>query len=444
MNPFQNRSHDSDVQGLTDQLARSAHRLESPADLDPLLDRIGEARFVLLGEASHGTSQYYRWRSQISRRLIQEKGFSFIAVEGDWPDCYRVNRFIKGYSDAGESAAEVLRAFERWPTWMWANWEVVALCDWLRLHNEKTDPSNRVGFFGLDVYSLWESMDAIIDYLEREAPEAVEAARQAYFCFEPFGQDEQAYARSTMLVPRSCEEEVVRLLSEVRRKTARFPEDAEGPFSAEQNARVMVNAERYYRAMVRGGPDSWNIRDHHMTDTLDRLMDHHGPGAKGIVWAHNTHIGDARETYMKESGRVNVGQLARERHGEADVVLVGFGSHRGSVIAGKNWGAPMESMRVPEARQESWEDLFHRAGEKDMLLFTDDLRSVNKALESRGHRAIGVVYHPERERFGNYVPTVFPRRYDAFLYLDQSHAVHPLHIRPEKEIKPPDTYPWGL
>jgi erythromycin esterase-like protein len=432
------------IEGLVQEVARRALPVEGPADLDPLPERIGDARFVLLGEASHGTSEYYRWRAAISQRLIREKGFSLIAVEGDWPDCYRVNRYVKGFEDSGSDAHEVLDAFTRWPTWMWANEEVVALVEWLRRHNDGLPEERKVGFYGLDVYSLWDSLYAVLGYLRKVDPSAMPAALRAVRCFEPYGEDVQEYARATVLVPDSCEDEVIALLQELRRKEPRYR--ARGPedyFAAEQNALVVQDSEAYYGAMVRGGAQSWNIRDRHMTETLDRLMRHYGAGAKAIVWEHNTHIGDARYTDMADDGMVNVGQLVRERYGEEDVVLVGFGSYRGTVIAGHEWEAPMEEMRVPPARAGSWEDVLHRAGAEDKLLIFEGLLDAGEFLQERGHRAIGVVYDPERERFGNYVPTVLPRRYDAFCFIDQTHALHALHLRPALE-KVPETYPWGV
>jgi len=421
---------------------RASWELNGADGLDPLMERIGDARFVLLGEASHGTSEYYTWRARISQRLVQEKGFSFIAVEGDWPDCYALNRFVKGYDGAGASAQEVLGAFSRWPTWMWANWEVVALTEWLRRHNAGLPEAQRVGFYGLDVYSLWESLASVMTYLERTDPEALEVARRAYRCFEPYHEEPQDYAQATAFVSASCEDEVVSLLSELRRSAETYPEDHEARFSAEQNARAVVGAERYYRAMVRGGPESWNVRDRHMLETLQNLMAHHGPEAKAVVWEHNTHIGDARATDMAEDGMVNVGQLVRERYGQEAVVLVGFGSYRGSVIAGDYWGARAERMEVPPARAGSWEEVFHRAGRQRALLLSERLRDDAAASLRRGHRAIGVVYRPAYER-GNYVPTVLPERYDAFLYLDETRALHPLHVEPRRG-GPPDTFPWGL
>lgn len=433
------RTEDRAPELLIEEARQFCHPLKTAEDLDPLLERIGEARFVLLGEASHGTSEYYQWRARLSQRLIAEKGFNFVAVEGDWPDCYRLNRYVKGYPEGGENALEVLRAFKRWPTWMWANWEIVAFAEWMRKFNK--DRSRKAGFYGLDVYSLWESMEAILNYLEKKDPRAAQTALQAYQCFEPYGEDPQSYAWSTRMVPEDCEDEVIELLLEMQGRASRYNGDPEAGFNAEQNALVIKNAERYYRAMVHTGSGSWNVRDEHMMETLDRLIDFHGPNAKGIVWAHNTHIGDARYTDMTRAGMFNIGQLAREAHQSEGVILVGFGSYYGSVIAGEAWGAPMERMTVPEARMGSWEDILHQAGDK--LLIFDQERVSGEFRQPRGHRAIGVVHHPEFESRGNYVPTVLPKRYDAFLFIDETEALHPLHIQPE-EINPPDTYPWGV
>ena len=382
---------------LGERCQQIAHPLRNPGDLDPLMDRIGDARYVLLGEASHGTSEYYVWRSWLTQRLIREKGFSFIAVESDWPDSYQVNRYIKNYPDSGGSAREVLAGYERWPTWMWANWEIVALSEWLRKHNAEQPAQKQVGFYGLDVYSLWESMEAVIRYLERVDGSAVEAARRAYRCFEPYGDDVNDYARATTsFIPTTCEDEAIAMLAALRRDLPASHQDgSEAYFVAEQNALVVKNAETYYRTMVRGGPDSWNVRDHHMVETLERLMRFHGPEAKAIVWEHNTHIGDARATDMAQTGMVNVGQLVREAHTAQDVFIVGFGSHHGSVIAGNQWGAPMQRMRVPEAHPGSWEDVLQQASTDDKLLLMDETAGLEGFDEPRGHRAIGVVYNPD-------------------------------------------------
>ncbi|HEX8695795.1 MAG TPA: erythromycin esterase family protein [Longimicrobium sp.] len=432
------------VEKLVEGVKEHALPLEDDRDLDPLLERIGDARVVLLGEASHGTGEYYTWRDRISRRLIAEKDFSFIAVEGDWPDCYAVNLFVKEWGDVGESAREVLHAFHRWPTWMWANEEVVALAEWMRETNRDRPDERKAGFYGLDVYSLWDSMEVVTRYLERRDPALAERARRAYGCFDPYEEDVQEYAFATAFVPTDCEEEVVQMLREMRSKGPQFREHGrEAYFNAEQNALVALNAELYYRTMVRGGSASWNVRDTHMMETLQRLMKHHGPDAKAIVWEHNTHVGDARATDMARAGMVNVGQLARQEYGD-ECVIVGFSSYRGSVIAGDAWGSPMERMRVPEARGGSWEAVFHEAGAQDKLLLLEGFDEVPGALDPRGHRAIGVVYNPDAERYGNYVPTVMPYRYDAMLYIDESHAVHPLHLAPVPEHEVPETYPSGM
>jgi erythromycin esterase-like protein len=435
-----------DTDRLVEGVAVTGTSLDHPGDLDPLLEAIGDARYVLLGEASHGTSEYYAWRARLSQRLITEKGFSFIAVEGDWPDCYAVNRYVKGYDGAGEDALSVLRDFDRWPTWMWSNWEIVALSEWLRHHNAAQPAARQVGFYGLDVYSLWESMTEIMHYLSEYQPEALESARRAFLCFEPYGQDVQAYARATALVPTDCEDEVIALLRELRQRVRQFPGDDEADFNAEQNAVVLAGAERYYRTMVRGGGESWNVRDYHMADTLDRLTAYHEERWQGtpkaIVWEHNTHIGDVRHTDMAEAGMVNVGQLARQRHEDDSVWLVGCAGHRGSVIAGSEWDAPMARMPVPPGKQGSWEQVFHDAWGEDRLVLSRDLNDVPGAAAWRGHRAIGVVYHPEYE-FGNYVPTVLPQRYDALLYFDDTEALHPLYTAP-RDDRPPELYPWGL
>lgn len=429
------------------QLRRAALPLSSPADLDPLLERIGNARYVLLGEASHGTHEYYTWRTAITRRLVAERGFSFAGVEGDWPDCYRVNRYVKALPDSGKSAYEVLHRYERWPTWMWANREIVTLAEWLRDHNESVSEESRIGFYGLDVYSLWDSMHAVVKYLERIDPQLAAGAKRAYRCFDPYAEDVQEYARATYLVPTTCETEVVSVLRAMRLQAPRYREDGrEAYFDAEQNALVARNAELYYREMVRGGPTSWNVRDNHMVETLERLMKFHGDASKAIVWAHNTHIGDARFTDMVLAGMVNVGQLVREAHDREGVVLVGFGSHHGSVVAGEEWGAPMERMVVPPAREGSWEDICHEHVGRDALFVFDDTRDGGIAGlgEPLEHRAIGVVYDPRRERWGNYVPSIMPRRYDAFLYINRTHALDALHMRAHVDHELPETFPSGM
>lgn len=427
-----------------DILKHKAYNLHTVGNLEPLIHRIGDARIVMLGEASHGTHEYYTWRTYITKRLIAEKGFNFIAVEGDWPDCYRLNRYIKGADRDHKGAFQVLHAFNRWPTWMWANWEIVALAEWLKEHNKNKPAGKKAGFYGLDVYSLWESMEAIMGYLEKTDPDALKVAKEAYSCFEPYRNEEgHGYARALQMVPELCENEVVNLLREIRHRLPQYNTDHENVFSAEQNALITVHAEEYYRAMIQGGPHSWNVRDRHMAQTLNRLLEYHGNDAKVIVWAHNTHVGDARATDMAHEGMFNIGELARVHEHEKGVVLVGFGSYSGTVMAGRRWGAPMTTMEVPAARQGSWEYLLHRAGAGNKLLLTEDLAAYDLFMEQHiGHRAIGVVYNPELEKYGNYVPTVVPLRYDAFIFLDQTRALHPLHLEPDGE-QMPLTFPFG-
>ncbi|MGY2067812.1 erythromycin esterase family protein [Blastococcus sp. SYSU DS0619] len=425
---------------MLDQIQALASPLRTPADLDPLLDRIGDARIVAIGEASHGTHEYYAWRAALTRRLIEEKGFGFVAVEGDWPDCYRVGRSVRLRPGADEDPRDALDAFARWPTWMWANDEVVEFCRWLREHNTARPEDDRVGFYGIDVYSLWDSMHALVDWLAEHEPGHVEQAKRALACFEPFGEDGAEYAFASRFAPASCEQEAVDLLRSLceRRGDGESDRDEEGRFAAEQNAAVVVDAERYYRAMVRGSAESWNVRDEHMVDTFDRLLDHAGP--KAVVWEHNTHIGDARATDMAAHGMTNVGQLLRERHGTDDVVLVGFGGYRGGVVAGQEWGAQMERMAVPPARPGSVEARLHEAlGEDALLVFPRD-RQPGWLRTRLDHRAIGVVYRPSREKWGNYVPTVLGKRYDAFLYLDDTRPLQPLHLERADEHVPIAAY----
>ncbi|MFC7666590.1 erythromycin esterase family protein [Hymenobacter humi] len=423
------------------------HPFRTAEDLDLVLDAIGDTRVVLLGEASHGTHEYYTWRTALSQRLIREKGFQFIAVEGDWPDCFEVNAAIKQDDVAYGSAAQLLQTFNRWPTWMWGNWEIAALVEWLHRHNKPLQAEARVGFYGLDVYSLWDSLQQVLRYVEKQGDGAVTAARQAFRCFEPYSTDPQEYARAVAFVSEDCQAEVIEVLRALRhqaheRQYANLPE-REQAFGAEQNALVAVNAERYYKAMLRGGGASWNVRDHHMMETLTRLLNLHGPGSKAIIWAHNTHIGDARYTDMRREEMVNLGQLAREQAGREQVFSIGFGSYQGSVVAGKAWGAKLEKMEVPAATRNSWEGQLHsQLDGANALLLSSELKDHAHLRQSQGHRAIGVVYRSQFEQFGNYVPSVIPERYDAFLFLDRTRALHPLDIHPAQK-GPPDLYPWG-
>lgn len=420
------------------EIRETASPLHSDDDLEPLLALIGEARYVLLGEASHGTHEFYEWRARLTRRLIAERDFDFVAVEGDWPDCYRVHSSLTHDPEAPADPGRALQAFDRWPTWMWANREVAGFTRWLRRHNERRLPERRVGFYGLDVYSLWDSLRVTLDYLRTHRPAGLDAALQAIRCFEPYAGDPQAYARATQLVPAGCEDAVVRLLAELQTTSGRGKAgDDEAHFNAEQNALAASGAEAYYRALMRGGADSWNVRDRHMAATLDRLMEYHGrrrhARAKCVVWAHNTHVGDARWTDMARAGMVNLGQLVREQHADDGVVLVGFGAYEGRVVAAEYWGGRTQLMKLPPARPESFEALLHEAlpdRPAALFRFRDQPHLSGRqhwASVSRGHRAVGVVYDPRSEHRGNYVPTVLSRRYDAFLWFDRTGGVGPLH-----------------
>ncbi|GAA1466461.1 erythromycin esterase family protein [Microbacterium thalassium] len=417
-----------------------AHPLAGPADLDPVVRAARPRRFVALGEASHGTHEFYAWRAELTRRIIEDGRPTWIGVEGDWPDCWRIDRWVRGLTDRGADARTVLQGFERWPTWMWANTDVADFLDWLHELNLTRPEAQRVGFYGLDVYSLWDSLDRVMRWLADNQPDALPAALQAWQCFAPFDEDPHRYAWSTSMVPQSCESDVVELLTEVRH---RFLADGDDAFDAMQNAEVAVQAERYYRAMVRTDRGSWNIRDIHMADTAERLRRHFGTDSRGIIWEHNTHVGDARATTMADAGMVNIGQLLRERHGEEAVMLVGFASHRGSVIAGSQWGQAEERMPVRPARPGSHEDLLHRAlGEPSVIPLIGREHRPWPAHRA-GHRAIGVVYDPAREA-GNYVPTVMGARYDALLWFEQAEALTPLHHEAQPEEPEFETEPSGF
>ncbi|NEU31798.1 erythromycin esterase family protein [bacterium LRH843] len=401
--------------------------------LTTLIEEIGEAKIVLLGEASHGTSEFYSIRSALSKRLIKEKGFTIIAVEGDWPASQKVNRYIKGYEENAKDAKdakdakEVLNAFNRWPTWMWANEEIADLVEWLRLYNLGNTTEQKVGFYGIDIYSLWESMEEVLQYLSRTEQDGVdlELAKKAFSCFEPFNRNPENYAISSLHFSDVCVDEVAKLLTSIRSHEEHYPDDEEADLNLKVNALVTKNAEKYYRAMVQNDALSWNIRDEHMVETIHELLSYYGEDAKILIWEHNTHIGDASATDMKEAGMINVGQLMREQHQEEEVYAVGFGTYCGTVIAADRWGSPFEEIDVPPAQSGSFEDVLHQTGAFDKILFfTDQNRHLFD--DCIGHRAIGVVYNPEYEAYGNYVPSKIGSRYDAFIYIDQTKALVPL------------------
>ncbi|MGI2328691.1 erythromycin esterase family protein [Planococcus sp. YIM B11945] len=412
---------------LEESVKKHTQPFGSVEDLTPLLDAIGDAKIVMLGEASHGTSEFYTVRAELSKRLIEEKGFSLIAVEGDWPSSQQVNRYIKGYSSGEQTPQDVLRSFTRWPTWMWANEEIAEFISWLKAHNGQSD--HKVGFYGIDVYSLWESMEEVVQYLTHTNPAGadLELAKKAFSCFEPFNREPEQYAISTANFTQVCVDEVSKLLSSIRNNEDQYKNRQESDLNLEINALVAKNAEDYYRAMVQSGEISWNIRDEHMVEAINEIRDYHGSDAKIIIWEHNTHIGDARATDMRRDGMLNVGQILREQNRPEDVFAVGFGTYTGTVIASDSWGVPYERIAVPPARINSWEEILHRTGAADkFLIFTEENRSLFDVWV--GHRAIGVVYNPEFEAHGNYVPSKMSQRYDAFIFIDETKALTPLEI----------------
>lgn len=414
-----------------------ARPLRSFEDLRPLIENLKDKKLVMLGESSHGTSEYYQWRKQISLELIQNHGFSFIAVEGDWPPCQKACRFIES---AGGNALDVLMAFDRWPTWMWANTEVAELL------NELKNVGKSTGFHGLDVYSLVDSIDETVKCLHKVNPALANKAFELYSCFDPFRHDEKEYARSLIQFPEGCREEVVIALQEILKIKLKDASQEGHLFDALQNAKIVHNAEKYYRAMVSFSDNSWNVRDHHMMETLLMLFEHYGKDAKGIVWEHNTHIGDYRATDMELHGQINIGGLARDAFGNESVSLVGFGTYSGTVVASHAWDGPIQTLSVPDARADSVEGFCHEAipdvGNPDFYMMFDRGKDSLSLGEFKGHRAIGVVYHPELERRGNYVPTALSRRYDAFIYLDETHALTPLQVGFDPR-KFPESYPFG-
>jgi erythromycin esterase-like protein len=443
---------DATISKLTDAVRESAHPLTgSPQDYDPLMDLIGDARFVLIGEASHGTHEFYWERAEITKRLIQEKGFTAVAVEADWPDAYRVNRYVQGLSD-DTTSADALSGFDGFPAWMWRNTVVVNFVDWLRDYNNAL-PQNakKAGFYGLDLYSMHASMEAVLSYLDKIDPEAAKRARYRYSCFEQFGEDSQSYGYAASFgLTKPCEDAAVKQLKELQGRTGEYAQ-ADGQvaedelFYAEQNARLVKNAEKYYRSMFRGRVSSWNLRDRHMAETLDQLVAHldkQGDRTKVVLWAHNSHLGDARATDMGDAGELNVGQLVRQRYGR-DAVLVGLTTYRGTVTAASNWGAPAECKRVRPGLSGSYEALFHDTGMPSFLLTLRDDGKVVTALRKRLlERAIGVIYLPESERLSHYFYARLPDQFDAVLHFDETRALEPLDSTTHWERgEVPETFP---
>jgi len=434
-----------------------AHPLAALDDLDPLMAAIGDARIVLLGEATHGTAEFYRLRAALTRRLVEERHFDAVAVEADWPSALRASRWAQG-DERDASVDEALEGFERFPRWMWRNTEVARWLAWLNAHNAGLERSERIGFYGLDLYSLRESMNAVLRYLDTVDPEASARARARYACFDDLADDPQAYGHAVAFGLRpDCARAVVEQLTELCRGTgARLASETAGScderFYAQQNARVVQEAERYYRTMFGGRTDSWNVRDRHMGETL-RLLDAHlterrGRPARIVVWAHNSHLGDARATEVAAQGQLNLGQLVREAYAAHDTFLLGFSTHTGSVTAADDWDLPPRAMRIVPSRDDSVERLLHDAGEERYVLVLRDVGAELREALARPllERAIGVVYRPDTERWSHYFRARLADQFDAVVHLDTTTALRPLDPagEPEPVEAEAETYPSGL
>jgi erythromycin esterase len=421
------------------------HKAEDAAN--SLIKYLSDKKVVLLGEASHGTQEYYNIRRLITEKLIKDHNFNFVAVEGDWPECYGINKYIKN-EKSNQDPLDVLKSFKRWPTWMWSNQEVLKLMSNLKEINKNREKKHKASVYGLDVYSLFESIDQVIKELGKVDPQMGELARYRYSCFDRFNKDEKKYLNYLVAFPQGCREGVINVLKDVLKLRLDNIEDSEDEvlFNIKQNAQIVLNAESYYRTMIFGDENSWNVRDRHMMDTLDTIFKSLKPDGKAIIWAHNTHIGDYKYTSMVDEGEVNIGGLAREKYGEDNVALVGFGTHRGSVIASNKWGGKIKKLPVPSAMHGSYDDLFHNLCVKmNAPMCSVNFSELKKKegeeeefLKMKGQRAIGVVYHPAYER-GNYVPTVLCKRYDAFIFVDQTNALEPIIVtKPEEKEIPHD------
>jgi erythromycin esterase-like protein len=437
---------------LVDTVQDAALGFEAGADgVAPLLDAVGDARVVLIGEATHGTHEFYRIRADLTQALIDRKGFNIVAAEADWPDAYRVNRWVRHMSDDAD-AEQALGDFTRFPRWMWRNDVVVDFCTWLHDWNRGRGPKERVGFYGLDLYSLHTSMEAVLAYLAKIDPEGATRARERYACFDRFGDDSQAYGyAATVGLSRSCEDDVVAQLVELRRRAAEYARRdgfvAEDEFFfAEQNARLVRNAEEYYRAMFGGRVQSWNLRDTHMMETLQALMawiERRAGTARAVVWAHNSHLGDARATQMGDWGELNVGQLVRQEFG-SEACLVGFSTHTGTVTAARDWDSPAEQRRVRPSLEASYERLFHDVGLERFALRLKHEPVRSALMPTRLQRAIGVIYVPETERASHYFRARLPEQFDVMIHLDDTRALQPLERWAEIESDVPETYPTGM
>jgi protein-L-isoaspartate(D-aspartate) O-methyltransferase len=429
---------------LPEQIAEHAELFDDLDDvsLDGLLERIGDARVVLLGEASHGTSEFYRMRSRITQALIERKGFDIVAAEADWPDAARIDHYVRDR----DVPMQEWTAFARFPTWMWRNEEFVEFVEWMRLHNLELEHDRRVRFAGLDLYSLYNSIAEVLRFLDDRDPVAARAARERYGCLTPWQSDPAAYGRATLKGEyRSCEHEVARMLEELLQKRLGLMRgDDEGFFDAVQNAKLIADAELYYRIMYYGSHESWNLRDQHMFDTLEMLLRFKGPKSKAVIWEHNSHVGDARATAMSARGELNVGELCRKRFGDASY-SIGFGTDHGTVAAASYWDGPMEVKAVVPAHADSYEAVFHQVKSPGLMLGLRDSLDPElhrRLMEARLERAIGVIYRPETELASHYFQAVLPRQFDEYIWFDDTRAVTPLDVRKLEGV--PDTYPFGL
>ncbi len=427
--PARGRSRPTTLAHLIREQALPLSQIEGH-DPGALLERIGDARLVLIGEATHGTSEFYRMRAEITKALITRAGFALVAVEADWPDAQTLDRWVKGEPPSGRSG-DAVPPFQRFPTWMWRNHETAGFLEWLRGWNAASRGDRApVGFHGLDLYSLFTSIQAVLAYLDRIDPEAAATARRRYACLSPWEADPAAYGRAALQGRyRVCEREAVAMLRDLlERRLDYAARDGEAIFDAVQNARLVADAERYYRAMYSGANESWNLRDHHMFDTLASLRSHYGPDAKAIVWEHNSHLGDARATEMGSRGQQNVGQLCREKFG-SDAFLIGFGTDHGTVAAAHDWDGPMDVMKVRSAHPESYERLCHEAGVPAFFLhLREPEREVLRyELEpARLERAIGVIYRPDSEIQSHYFHASLPNQFDEYIWFDDTRAVRPV------------------
>ncbi len=435
------KAPDETLEGAIAKSCESFTAIES-ADLGPLLERIGDARVVLLGEATHGTSEFYRMRERISRALIEHKGFTFIAIEGDWPDAARIDHYVRHFAVKPSE----WQAFARFPVWMWRNREVRSFVDWLRTHNAGIKAGNRVAFHGLDLYSLYTSIRSVLDYLDRVDPKAAQVARERYGCLTPWQFDPAVYGQATLTGQyQTCEREVTAMLQDLMQKRRAYAEhDGERFLDAVQNARLVANAEQYYRTMYYGSRSSWNLRDSHMFETLTQLLSFHGERSKAIVWAHNSHVGDSAATEMSARHEYNIGHLCRRDFGDASYAI-GFGTNSGTVAAASNWDEPMQIKSIRPALEGSYERLCHETGNPQFLLPLRGVWPTTPAaglLQPRLERAIGVIYRPETELQSHYFEAVLPRQFDEYIWFDETRAISPLHSEELEDM--PDTYPFGL